>query len=1401
MNVRIRFWNVLMIVVLLAGAVFVTPAQPVKAANDLRISQVFGGGGSTGSPYTNDFIEIFNGGTAAISLNGLSIQYASASGTGFFGATTTQLTELPNVMLQPGQYFLIQGASGASGSPLPTPDVIDATPINLSQTNGKVIIATGIDTLGCNGGTTPCSPSQLARIIDLVGYGAADFYEGSAAAPILSASLAALRAGGGCTDTDINSANFTAVSPAARNTSSPTNICAVDTAPTLSSTIPANGATGVALDANLSLTFSEAVTVTDPWYSISCSTSGTHTAAVSGGPSIFTLNPDTDFANSETCTVTLTPANIVDQDGTPDALTGTSSFSFTTLAPTACGLTYTDIHDIQGALDTPALTGVQTTEGVVTADYQSGGFNGFYLQAIPGTEDANPATSEGVFVYNTSFPVNSGDRVRLTGTVTNYTGGGFSSMTEITTLTALEVCSTGISVTPTLVNLPESADPSTYLERYEGMLVTFPETLVVQQNYFQGRYGQLTLGDGRLFQINNFTKGGDPNPQLSMIALDDGTTTQNRNPIPYLAVDGAVRAGNTVTGGLTGVLDNGQINTSTSATTWPMAYYRLQPVDPASVTFNTTVNARSATPPAVGGRLMIVGSNLLNYFTTLDMAPFRSTPPYDGGSNTPRGADSAIEFTRQQAKIVAMLAGMHADVFGLTEIEAWDGANGGLGAGQALVDALNAVVGAGTYAVIADPVLGHFDPLTDLDSDYIQNAIIYNTLTVSPVGASMSLDDIIFDRSPFAQEFEEISTGEQFVVLVNHFKSKSSCPAAGDPNADQGDGQGCWNLKRQQQSTALLNFINTSLVPLDPDVLVVGDYNAYGAEDPITVLTNGGLVNQVAANVPAAERYSYVFDGTAGYLDHALSTPSVTPQITDVAFWHINADEPSVIDYNTEFKAPNLCSGVPCSPDLYQPHAFRATDHDPVMVGLSLGEALALTDMDLQQSTDTITWTDVPGSFAGGYNMVLDPAVEWYYLDAANLVSNRPLANGLYPFFINTHPAGFFEYWATRGVVSGATGWQGVMWNIINGTAPIFLLQVNGPNFMLVDGLQYLASSGALINHLRIDGTYWPGAYTFVGDVADAGGFEDTVEVGISFNDLPVAQAQAVTTAEDTPVLITLTGVDHFGTALTYTVVDSPAHGVLSGTAPNLTYTPVLDFNGTDSFTFTVSDGTLTSLAATVAITVTPVNDSPVAVDDAYTVAEDGTLTVVAPGVMANDVDVDGDVMTVAILTDVAHGTLMLYSDGSFVYTPDTGFSGVDTFEYQLSTYPSGLKDTWTDTATVTITVTPVNHDPIAVDDAYSVMEGQTLDVPAPGVLANDVDVDGDAMTASILIDVAHGTLTLFENGSFIYTPDAGFYGVDTFEYQLTTYPVGPLAPWTDTAVVTITVTPLPRIWMPVILR
>ena len=147
---------------------------------NLVVSQVYGGGGNAGAPYTHDYIEIFNRGTGTVSLDGMSLQYASATGTGNFGATTTQLTELSG-SLAPGQYLLVQEASNAAvGVPLPTPDIIDDTPIPMAAGAGKVALATGLTSLGCNGGPgQPCDAAALARIVDLVGYGSANFFEGA----------------------------------------------------------------------------------------------------------------------------------------------------------------------------------------------------------------------------------------------------------------------------------------------------------------------------------------------------------------------------------------------------------------------------------------------------------------------------------------------------------------------------------------------------------------------------------------------------------------------------------------------------------------------------------------------------------------------------------------------------------------------------------------------------------------------------------------------------------------------------------------------------------------------------------------------------------------------------------------------------------------------------------------------------------------------------------------------------------------------------------------------------------------------------------------------------------------------------------------------------------------------
>ncbi len=336
-----------------------------------------------------------------------------------------------------------------------------------------------------------------------------------------------------------------------------------------------------------------------------------------------------------------------------------------------------------------------------------------------------------------------------------------------------------------------------------------------------------------------------------------------------------------------------------------------------------------------------------------------------------------------------------------------------------------------------------------------------------------------------------------------------------------------------------------------------------------------------------------------------------------------------------------------------------------------------------------------------------------------------------------------------------------------------------------------------------------PDSFTFTVNDGTVDSNTATISITVTpINDAPTADDQTLTTPEDTALAITLTATDPDGDPLTWTV-GTPAHGTLTGTAPSLTYTPVVDYTGPDNFTFTVNDGTVDSNTATVSITVTPVNDAPVAVEDAYTMDEDTTLTIVAPGVLANDTDVDDTVLTTDLVTDVAHGSLALAADGSFVYTPALDYFGTDTFTYRA--YDG---EAYSNMVTVTITINdvPDNVPPVALDDAYDMDEDTVLTIPTLGVLANDSDADGDELTAELLSDVTTGVLLLNADGSFTYTPDADFFGVVTFTYRAFD---GVL--YSAPATVTITVNDvsdiksiylpivrtilIKRIWLPVIIK
>ncbi|MCB9010067.1 MAG: ExeM/NucH family extracellular endonuclease, partial [Ardenticatenaceae bacterium] len=363
--------------------------------------------------------------------------------------------------------------------------------------------------------------------------------------------------------------------------------------------------------------------------------------------------------------------------------------------------------------------------------------------------------------------------------------------------------------------------------------------------------------------------------------------------------------------------------------------YRVRPLTALGGYINfDPANDRPAGPTAVGGTIRATGMNLLNFFNTFDGLPDtvdNCNNGVSGPSTDCRGADTQSEFDRQWPKTVAAIIGTDADVIGIVEIE-----NDGYGPNSAiqfLIDRLNDATAPGTYAFIdVDAATGQVDAL---GSDAIKVGLVYRTANVMPVGDTAVLNTTSFinggdasprNRASLAQAFEEIATGARFIVNVNHLKSKGSACTA----PDAGDGQGNCNIVRLNAANELMSWLATDPTGTgDPDVLIVGDLNSYAMEDPITAILSNGYTNLLLA-FGGPDAYSYVFDGQWGYLDHALASPSLFSQVVGVTEWHINADEPSVLDYNTDFKSAAQII------DLYAPDQYRISDHDPVIVGLAL---------------------------------------------------------------------------------------------------------------------------------------------------------------------------------------------------------------------------------------------------------------------------------------------------------------------------------------------------------------------------------------------------------------------------------------------------------------------------------
>jgi hypothetical protein len=552
------------------------------------------------------------------------------------------------------------------------------------------------------------------------------------------------------------------------------------------------------------------------------------------------------------------------------------------------------IGEIQGrGARSPLLDKQVSIQGVVVGNFAKG-LQGVFVQSE--REDTDRQTAEGIFVEHAAGAepqLHSGDRVRVSGRVAEQ-GDDERSLTVLRE-TVIEVIGRG-EIAPTIFeHAPETAGD---WERYEGMLLKIAAPLTVSGNDGLASYGEITASfDGRLFAPTEIVAPGAPAQQFDAdnrrrtLLLDDNRGSKNPDNLWFLPQGLSdrlpLRVGS-VLRRVVGVLDQRR------------GEYRLQLTDKLDI-------GQLTRPPApnVAGDVRIASLNLLNLF---------NGDGRGGGFPTPRGAETFEQYQRQQQKLVAVVQALAPDVAALMEVE-----NDGSGADSTLAQFVAALNAAG-------PIRDYrgIDSGERLGTDAIRVAMIYRGSRIRPQGRPVSLAGGPFanrSRVPLAQAFRA-GKGPPFVIAAVHFKSKGcgrEADKAQGADADQHDGQGCWNALRLESSRRLQAWLagdpTNSRAALQ---LLVGDLNAYGKEDPLRILHEGGWRDAFASK---RERpYSFVFDGQAGRLDHALLTASTAAHLRDAVEWHNNADEAEYFDYHLDL------DGDP----------YRASDHDPILLGLDL---------------------------------------------------------------------------------------------------------------------------------------------------------------------------------------------------------------------------------------------------------------------------------------------------------------------------------------------------------------------------------------------------------------------------------------------------------------------------------
>jgi predicted extracellular nuclease len=835
-----------------------SPAAGVSA--NIVISQVYGGGGNVGATLRNDFIELFNLGLVAVNVTGWSVQYAATAGTNW------QKTDLTG-WIKPGRYYLIQEAAGTGGTTaLPTPHAIGTgLGIAMAAGAGKVALL-NTSTLTAAGTVCPSGPS----VVDIVGYGTGTNCSETSPTATLTNTTAAIRKSAGALDTDNNNSDFATGAPAPRATA--------DYTITVASTTPAGA--NVPLNTNIGIIFTETATVSGTWFTISCASSGVHTATVSGGPTTFTLDPDTDFAGNETCTVTVLAAQVSDQDSDdpPDQMATNFVFTFTTLSPPV------KIREIQGSAHISPRNGqvVGGVTGIVTGKAS----NGFWMQDP--APDADPATSEGIFVFTTTASVAVGDAVTVSGRVSEFRPGSAGlTITELTSPT-IAVNSSGNALPPAIrigtdrtpptevIEDDASADVETsgvfdpandgidFWESLEGMRVDLGLVVVTGPSAFDELGVLANNGAGatsRTARGGIVITAGDKNPErilargvgfsmpksntgdhfaaplVGIVGYDFGNFMLEVLAAPTRIADGATR----------------EVSTAPAANELAVATFNVENLDPGDATFG------------------IMADLIVHRLLSPDVISLEEIQDNDGEADS-HTVDATVTLTTLRDAVIA--AG--GPTYAWRQIDPVDLQDGGAPGGN-IRQAFFFRTDRG-LAFVDRPGAGSTTANSVVDADG-QAQLEYSPGRIDPTNSAFNSS-----RKPLAGEFTY--NGHRLIVIANHWNSKGG----DDPlwGRDQPPVLSS-EVQRRQQATIVRDFVqDVFAVDANAEVVVLGDLNDFEFSNPLMILKDAPM-NDLIETLPANERYTYVFEGNSQTLDHILVSDSlIGVSRTDVV--HVNSE-------------------------------------------------------------------------------------------------------------------------------------------------------------------------------------------------------------------------------------------------------------------------------------------------------------------------------------------------------------------------------------------------------------------------------------------------------------------------------------------------------------------------------